>query len=404
MRLSATNLTVLGGLVAGGLVLGLAQAPGHAREGADTPTEATGAQGAQPGTTLDDQVDLALTVYNSNIALVRDVRELALPEGVFDLSYIDIAATINPATVHFRSLTQPDSLRVLEQNYEYDLLDPQKLLQKFVGRDVTLVRTRQDAGTTIAEEVRATLLAYNNGPIWRIGDEIVTGMHADHIRFPELPENLYSRPTMVWALDNAGPAVHRVEAAYRNNETKQISLLTGAGVPVQKRFVVDGQQFYYRNQQHPGSPLRDPVKVFFRFKNDQESGLGMPLPEGNVRVYQADASGGIQFVGEDRVEHTPQNETLNLQIGSAFDVVAERTQTDFTRVSSLIHEIAFEVTLRNHKDEPIEVEINEPIGGDWRMLQSTHDWTQSAAWAARFTVPVEANGTAVLRYRVRVRS
>ena len=189
----------------------------------------------------------------------------------------------------------------------------------------------------------------------------------------------------------------------RNNETKQISLLTGTGVPVQKRFVVDGQQFYYRNQQHPGSPLKDPVKVFFRFKNDEDSGLGMPLPAGNVRVYQADANGGVQFVGEDRVEHTPRNEILNLQIGSAFDIVAERTQTDFTRVSNLIHEIAFEITLRNHKDEPIEVEVNEPIGGDWRMLRSTHDWTQSAAWAARFTVPVEANDTTVLRYRVRVR-
>ena len=79
---------------------------------------------------------------------------------------------------------------MLEQNYEYDLLDPQKLLQKYVGRDVTLVRNRQDAGTTITEEVRARLLAFNNGPVWQIGNEIVTGMHADHIRFPELPENL----------------------------------------------------------------------------------------------------------------------------------------------------------------------------------------------------------------------
>ena len=90
---------------------------------------------------------------------------------------------------------------------------------------------------------------------------------------------------------------------------------------------------------------------------------------------------------------------MNLQIDNAFDVVAERKQTDFTPVSSLIHEIAFEITLRNHKDEPIEVEVNEPIGGGWRMSRSTHDWTQSAAWAARFAVPVEAHDTTVLRYR-----
>ena len=166
--------------------------------------------------------------------------------------------------------------------------------------------------------------------------------------------------------------------------------------------MVDGQQFYYRNRQHPGSPLTDPVKVYFWFKNDEDSGLGMPLPAGNVRV-QADANGGVQFVGEDRVGHTPRDETLNPQTGNAFDVAVERKQTDFTRVSSLIHEITFEITLRNHKDKPIEVEVNEPIGGDWRMLRSTHDWTQSAAWAGRFTVPVEAHDTTVLRYRVRVR-
>ena len=444
-------------------------------------------------------MDLALTVYNSNIALVRDVRELTLPGGAFDLSFIDIAATINPATVHFRSLTQPGRLRVLEQNYEYDLLEPQKLLNKFVGREVTLVRNRQDAATTVTEEVRARLLAYNNGPVWQIGNEIVTGMHADHIRFPELPENLYSRPTMVWSLDNDGATEHRIEAAYlagdlswnadyvltverddtladldgwvtltnnsgtafndarlqlvagdlhriqqryrsneletaravaesadassftqeafseyhlyslgrrtsvRNNETKQINLLTGTGVPVEKRFVVEGQQFYYRNQQHPGSPLKDPVKVYFRFRNDGDSGLGIPLPAGNVRVYQADSNGGVQFVGEDRIGHTPRDEALDVQIGTAFDVVSERTQTDFTRINNLVHEIEFEITLRNHKDEPVVVEVNEPIGGDWRMLRASHDWTQSAAWAARFNVPVEANGTSTLTYRVRVR-
>ena len=166
MAFSASHRLALGALVAGGLLL--------SPLASDTPTtepavstaggsEAAAGEGLQPSTTLDDQVDLALTIYNSNIALVRDVRELTLPEGPFDLSYVDIAATINPATVHFRSLTQPGLLSVLEQNYEYDLLDPQKLLQKYVGREVTLVRNRQDAHTTVTEEVRARLLSLNNG-------------------------------------------------------------------------------------------------------------------------------------------------------------------------------------------------------------------------------------------------
>ncbi len=453
----------------------------------------------QPGTTIEDQVDLAVTVYNSNIALVRDVRQLSLPTGTFALRFMDIAASINPATVHFRSLTEPTKLDVLEQNYEYDLLDPQKLLQKYVGREVILVRSHADGGAFKQEEVKALLLAYNNGPVWKIGNEIVTGMGADYFRFPELPENLYSRPTLVWTLENKGLRQQRVEASYlatnmawsadyvltvgrddatadldgwvtlANNsgtayknarlqlvagdlhrvmeqyvrepkaargalemaaaqpafaqeefseyhlytlgrrtsiydkETKQISLLTASGIPVEKAYVVEGRDFYYHNFQHPGSPLKDLVKVYYKFRNDEKSGLGMPLPAGTVRVYQADSKGGAQFAGEDRIQHTPKDEALSLQIGSAFDVVCERKQTDFRRLSDRLYEMEFEITLRNHKQVPITVEVNEPIGGDWEMLTSTHKWTKTAAFAARFQVPVEKDGTSVLRYRVRVR-
>ena len=141
----------------------------------------------QDTSTLDDQVELALTVYNSDIALVRDVRNVQLAPGTSDLRFMDIAATVNPATVHFRSLTEPSRVHVLEQNYEYDLLEPDKLLRKYVGRDVTLVRTLQEAGTTREEEVKARLLSYNNAPVWQIGNEIVTGLQADHIRFPSCP-------------------------------------------------------------------------------------------------------------------------------------------------------------------------------------------------------------------------
>ena len=447
-------------------------------------------------TTIADQVDLAVTVYNSDIALVRDVRDLRLPRGIAELRFMDIAATVNPATVHFRSTTEPSRLDVLEQNYEYDLLEPDKLLRKYVGRDVTLVRMRQQNGTTAAEEVTARLLSYNNAPVWRIGNEIVTGMHADHIRFPELPENLYARPTLIWTLDNGGAERHRVEASYlagklswaadyvlnvgrddkaadldgwvtltngsgtpfrnarlqlvagdlnrvrqvlgrmsmdaqraaapaaervsqeafseyhlytlgrrttiNNAETKQVSLLGGTGIPVVKRYVVEGQQFYYHNASHPGAPIKDVVQVYYQFKNEEKAGLGMPMPAGTVRVYQADSKGGVQFVGEDRIAHTPKDETLNLKIGNAFDVVAERNQIDFLKVGDRTHEVEYEITLRNHKARPITVEVNEPVGGTWRMLRSSHRFTKTAAWAAQFIVPVAADGTAVLKYRVRV--
>src|SRR5512132_1945941 len=158
-------------------------------------TAVQAAQSAVPGqstSTLDDQTELSLTVYNSDLALVRDVRSLQLPRGSFDLHFMDIAATVNPASVHFRSLTDPSRVSVLEQNYEYDLLEPEKLLRKYVGRDVTLVRRRAENGQTREEEVKARLLSYNNGPVWQIGNEIVTGLNADHIKFPELPGNLFT--------------------------------------------------------------------------------------------------------------------------------------------------------------------------------------------------------------------
>ena len=165
------------------------------------PRTPAGGAADQGTSSLDDQVDLAVTVYNSDIALVRDVRELQLPRGGFDLRFMDIAATVNPATVHFRSLTEPSRVSVLEQNYEYDLLEPEKLLRKYVGRDVTLVRRRAENGQTREEEVKARLLSYNNAPVWQIGSEIVTGLNADHIKFPELPGNLYTHPTLIWTLD-----------------------------------------------------------------------------------------------------------------------------------------------------------------------------------------------------------
>src|SRR5256884_3602470 len=176
--------------------------------------EATPSGTQDATTTLDDQTELAITVYNSDLALVRDVRNLQLPQGTANLKFMDIAATVNPATVHFRPLTEPTKVSVLEQNYEYDLLEPDKLLRKYVGRDVTLVRTRQENGSTRQEEVKARLLSYNNAPVWKIGNEIVTGIQADHIKFPELPGNLYSRPTLIWTLDNSGGTRHRVEASY----------------------------------------------------------------------------------------------------------------------------------------------------------------------------------------------
>jgi hypothetical protein len=484
------------------ITLGLAVgATSDAVPRASTRTTAPGPAGTPPTvtSTASQQEDVGVTVYNGGLALVRDVRKLTVPGGEVHVRFEDIAATVNPATVHLRSRSHPGRLPVLEQNYEYDLLDPQKLLQKYVGKTVTLVRTTTDGGATRTTDVPATLLALNNGPVWKIGDDIVTGIAADHFRFPELPDTLYSRPTLVWMLDNQGPAQQTVEAAYlagdigwssdyvltidkdatsgdldgwvtlknntgtafknarlqlvagdlhkvkdteglrqdfaaqavrvasvreeiteqafseyhlytlgrrtsiNNAETKQLSLLQGAGVPVSRRYSVYGQQWYYRNRQQPGTPLKDQVQVYYDFRNNAASRLGVPLPAGVVRVYQVDPNGQVQYVGEDRIAHTPKDELVSVQIGSAFDVVCERRQTDFQNLGGSTYELAYEIVLRNRKDSPISVELNEPLGGDWTMMASTLKWTKTDAWAVRFVAPVPAGGEMTVQYRVRVK-
>ena len=463
--------------------------------------QTTKAESATTATTTEkDQTDLSVTVYNSNLALVRDVRQIHVQSGVSPLRFEDVAASIMPATVHFRSLTDPSKVNVVEQNYEYDLLDPQKLLQKYVGREVTLVQRETDSGSTKWVETKALLLSDNGSPVWKIGDEIVTGMTAESYRFPDLPANLYSQPTLVWTLDNRGEDAQRVEASYltnnmnwsadyvlnvardektadldgwvtlvnnsgtayqdaklqlvagevhranqlrdyvvskmatneavagapapqfqqegfsefhlytlqrrtsiQNNETKQISLLTGTNIPVEKYLEIEGQPYYYRNPQGIGNPIPQPVKVFYRFKNDEKSGLGMPLPAGTVRVYQADSKGGTQFAGEDTIDHTPKDETLRIYVGNAFDVVCERKQTDFKRLAPDLFEMEYQITLRNHKDGPVTVEVREPIGGDWDVLNSNYKYTKLDATTIGFEIPVDKDGTSTLDYRVRVK-
>jgi hypothetical protein len=193
------------------------------------------------------------------------------------------------------------------------------------------------------------------------------------------------------------------KTSVEDKETKQISLLQGSNVPVEKLFVVNGQNYYYHGQQNPGSPMKDAVMVYYKFKNAEKSGLGMPLPAGNLRVYQKDSRGGVLFIGEDRIEHTPKDEDITVHIGNAFDVVSERKQTDYKRIETHGWEVEYEITLRNHKDTPVVVQVNEPIGGDWEMLSSTHKFTKTGAFAAQFNVPVEKDGTAVLKYRVRAK-
>jgi hypothetical protein len=489
-----TILLLSAGILCAGSVALLAAVPQEPAQ-----KDAVHASAGDSSTSLNDQTELAVTVYNSNIALVRDVRQLSMPSGSFRLKFMDIAATVNPSTVHFRSLTDPTKLDVIEQNYEYDLLDPAKLLHKYVGKEVTLERSFYENNAEKREQYQATLLADNNGTVWKVGNDIVTNPPVSGYYFPEVPANLYDRPTLLMSLENSGARKQQIETSYlatgliwnadyvltvarddkaadldgwvtignnsgtafhnaklqlvagdlnrlpesratgraisagvameakaapqfeqesfseyhlytlgrrtsvEDKETKQISLLQGTNVPVDKLFIVNGQNYYYRSQQNPGSPVKDAVMVYYKFKNAEKSGLGMPLPAGNFRVYQKDSRGGVLFIGEDRIAHTPKDEDITIHIGNAFDVVSERKQTDYKKIDAHVWEMEYEITLRIHKDSPIVVQVNEPIGGDWEMLSSTYKYTKTGAFAAQFNVPVDKDGTAVLTYRIRAK-
>ncbi len=454
--------------------------------------------GKRPVTTstLEDQQSVALTIYNVGLGLVKDQRKLSLPKGVSELRFMDVASQIIPTSVHIASLSDPGSLTVLEQNYEYDLLNPQKLLDKYVGKEVKLYM--KNPFTEREEEVTATLLSNNGGPIFRIGNEITYG-HPGRIIFPGVPDDLLAKPTLVWLAENGLLAGQKVEASYltnsinwrsdyvitlndkddraglagwvtidnksgttyrnaklklvagdvnrvkdeyeykdrmmraakaaaeapaqqfreesffeyhiytlerpatvKDNQTKQISLVQAEDIPVRKELLFRGANYYYTSRY--GEVLSNQkVGVFVEIENREKNHLGIPLPKGTVRVYKHDSSGSLQFVGEDSIDHTPRDEKVRIRLGDAFDVVGTRKQTDWKKIAYDTYEAAFEISLRNHKKEDVNVRVVEPIPGDWKMLSNSRGYTKSEAFTAEFQVPVPKDGETKLTYRVRMR-
>ena len=454
------------------------------------------AKNGTAASTSDDQTGVALTIYNVNLGLVKDQRQIKLFKGIGDLRFMDVSAQIIPTSVHIKSLVNPETLQVLEQNYEYDLLNPQKLLDKYVGKEVKLYT--KSPYTEREEVVTATLLSNNGQPIFKIGDEITFG-HPGRIVFPGVPENLNAKPTLVWMLENSLPSTQKIEASYltsginwhsdyvvtlndrddradlsgwvtidnhsgatyknatlklvagdvnrakneyeykdkmlrvaeaaakvpapqfkedsffeyhiytlersatvKDNQTKQISLVTANDIPVKKELLYYGANYYYYNR-YGDAMSNQKVGVFVEIQNKKEHNLGIPLPKGTVRVYKADKDGSLQFVGEDSIDHTPKDEKVRIKLGDAFDVVGSRKQTDWKKIAYDTYEAAFEISLRNHKKEDVMVKVVEPIPGDWIMLSSSHEHRKTEAFTAEFNISVPKDKEVKLTYRVRMR-
>ncbi len=443
----------------------------------------------RPPTVRSSAADLQridVTVYNSNLALVREVRRIDLPRGDFTLEYRGVPSSIQPTTLLVS--TDPDGRLVLyDQNYEYDLMTPDKILQKYVGRDIAWI---QEDGS----RVTGRLLGVNSKPVFQVGGEILFEVPG-RLVLPRMPANLRARPTLVWnahadkggattvetsyltggldwdcdyvlQLDRAGrtaglqawvsvdnkcgagfagahlllvagdinratpevlmredispvkamaaPPRFQEESLYdyhlytldrpvdlKNQQTKQISLFERQGIKVTRKYRLDGSPRYFHGFGRMQSEGK--VKVLYSFANSADNGLGMPMPAGVMRIYGLSSAGGRQLLGEDRIGHTPRDETIELTAGTAFDVVAERVREKVEKVSDRVTRNSFRITLRNHKDEDITVEVREPVGGQWEVLQSSFPVQRLSANQMSFQVPVEAHGEAVLTYRVEVR-
>ncbi len=442
-------------------------------------------------------------------ALVRLDRDLELTKGRSIYKLTDVAALIDPTTVQFLSLTDPAGTKVLEQNFQFDLVSQEKLLSKYIDREVS-VEQRQGDGVKVLD---GTLISSNDGLVLRGANGQIHALREwSNMRFGELPGGLITRPTLEWDVVSAKGGTHRSRVSYQtggitwwadynlmftegadansgfldvgawvsllnqsgaryedaklkliagdvnrvqpdqkmylmraqemanagvadasgfeeksffeyhlytlgrpatipNNSTKQIELFDQATrVPAKKKLVYYGAEFaggfgspMLEREFGPGSNTK--VDVWLTFRNDKSSGMGMPLPAGRIRVSQQDkADGSLEFIGEDKIDHTPKDEDVRVRLGTAFDVVGERRQTDFVlNTKGRVMEESFEIKVRNHKAQPVEVIVRESLyrWSQWSLIQQSVASDKKDAQSVEFPVRIAAGGEAVVTYRVR---
>ena len=457
--------------------------------------------------TANDVQSVEVTVYNSNLGLIKEQRKIKVGSGTGELRYVDVAAQINPVTVHIKPLSNANDFTVLEQNYEYDLISHQKLLDKYLGKKIKIIDWNEykDRKTIVEAELLSS--GFNQGfggggEVYKIDNEIYLG-HPGTKVLPSLPDNLISRPTLSWLYRSKSAREYQLEvsyltqglnwsadyvfvvsaakptadisgwvtvnnhsgAAYKNaklkliagnvnrvqpemmpaplarkeammmsndamgggfeqsdvfeykiydlerpttikdNQTKQINLLEGRGLTIEREYITAAAGRSGRHFAQPASIdgfAKQPVNAYISFKNTKENRLGNPLPAGTVRLYTADAKGQQQFIGEDRIAHTPKDEQVRLKVGEVFDIVVERKQLNFVQRTSRMNETEWEIKVRNRKDENVTIGIIESAHGNWEITESTHKHTKIDANTLRFDVAVPKDKEVIVKYKVRV--
>ena len=464
------------------------------------------AASAQPVVSVPESRETtSLTVYNGGFAVVREVRTIPLRRGLLSVRFEGVPSRIDPTSLSLASLSAPGSVSVREQNYQYNLVSTQSVLDAAVGQRIRLVR--QIGETTVVDE--GVLISQpGQGRIVRLDDGRVLVDPAGTIELTTLPDGLLSRPSLLWQLDSAVDGPQRLEARYltegiawkadyvavvnddetaldltgwvtldnqsgtsyrqaalqliagdvrrvqppqpvyaRGNmamdemvvsqaapteeaffeyhlytfpnptdiaerETKQMELLSAERVGTARRLVIDatGQFFPFYRPARPGETGEErSAAVVMTVANTEANRMGMPLPAGTVRVYKADARGALQFLGEDRIAHTPRGESLRLYIGDAFDVVGTRTEVSARQISDREREVTVEISVRNRKTTAAEVDVVErAFYGDWRITEATVDGRAMLperldARTAQWSLRLGPDETATVRYTARLR-
>jgi hypothetical protein len=433
------------------------------------------AQNQIPPPSQNAQGDVAITIYNNNLALVQDTRQLDIPQGRSRQEFADVSAQIRPETVTLSG----SGVAIVEQNFDFDLLSPEALMQKAVGETITLVRTNPATGAETREQAR--VLAANGGVVLQIGNRIEVlrddGLPV-RVIFDRVPENLRARPTLsvtvqgdragrrpvtltylsqglAWSADyvalfdeangrmdvqgwitltnNSGtpyinantllvagavgeggdddsprrmhtgtetsgrerlgdfylyPLSERTTIA--NHQTKQVSFLDAHGTPATRGYE-------YHNAWLGASDEPESASTVLRFSSARDQGLGDALPAGTVRVYQRDARGNPQFVGESRIGHTPMGSQLGLVTGQAFDVKVQAAVERRERVNGERWRTTMRYTLTNARPQPVTVDLFQAgLWGDTRIAEESMPSERRSAGEAVWHVPVPANGRATV--------
>ncbi len=455
------------------------------------------------------QGDLSVTIYNNGQSLVQDIRQLDIRSGRSTISFPDVSAMIRPETLSFAA----GKTTIVEQNFDFDLLTPQKLMEKAVGQEVTLIRTNPATGAETLQ--RAEVLSTVGGVVVRIDGRIEVlrddGLPV-RVIFDEVPPNLRARPTLSVTLESSrsgtrpasiryltpglgwssdyvalfdedkgtvdmqgwvtltnttGTTFHQAdtllvagnvsgsfgprgrgelvragtETADRerlgnfylypiegrttiaNNQTKQVSFLDVQGVPAQR--VYERTVGWLGNDSDPR-----PFSTAISFSSSREGGLGDALPAGTVRFYQRDAQGSPQYIGENRIGHTPMGSTLSLRTGDAFNVFSQVEVESRDRITSSEYEnsaryrivengevtrtmlvdrrieyyrTTMRYTLTNANDEAVEVRLIQDgldrgyWTRDYRVVREDVEGEQLNADSRLYRISIPANGERVVR-------